>query len=76
MELEASWLLEQLKAEQARTSERMHRDARRVHTLKQATLMLGTGMSADSVRDWLAGQHLPLPARKRTAAYDGYGRGA
>lgn len=77
MDLEASYLLQQIKEEQKRVSDRMHRDSRRQHTLRQASLMLGTGITADGVKDWLAAQHVMLTVtRKAKEAYDQYGRSA
>lgn len=68
---EAALLLTRLKREQQRTSDRMHRDARRQTALKQASLMLGTGISAEGVLDWLTAQHIVL-----NVSYDTYGRTA
>ena len=65
MDLEASWLLDQIKADQQATSDRMHRDARRQHTLKAASLQLGTGKSAAEVKAFLDQQHLTLKPTKR-----------
>lgn len=65
MTTEATLLLTRLKAEQTRLSDQMHRAARRQTTLRRATLMLGTGISADAVADWLAGQHVVLGAVAR-----------
>lgn len=50
MDIEASWLLEQVQADMKATSERQHRDARRQHALRAASLALGTGLSAEVVR--------------------------
>ena len=77
MDLEASYLLQQIKDEQRHVSDRMHRDARRQTLLKRASLMLGTGISAASVKDWMAGQHVALPITKKARlAYDTYSRSA
>ena len=66
MELEAAYLLQQIREDMKMTSERMHRDSRRQHALRAASLALGTGKRADEIRDNLtrAGLHL-RPARPR-----------
>jgi hypothetical protein len=66
MELESSWLLGQIKADMKATSERQHRDARRQHALRAASLALGTGLSAAVVKARLTDAGLILrPARQR-----------
>lgn len=70
MDIEAHWLLEQIKADQQATSERMHRDARRQHALKAASLQLGTGKSAAEVKAWIAQQHLVLRPDTKKAVVD------
>ncbi len=74
MDIEASWLLDQVRADIRATSERQHRDARRQHTLKAASLKLNTGVSAEEVRDWLNRQGLMLRPVKKAVPYDQYGR--
>lgn len=78
MDPQAQQLVDRIKAEIQRASDRQERDARRKHALRRATLMLGTGISADGVRDWLAAQGLVMPARISVAKelYDKYGRQA
>ncbi len=77
MDQDAQALLDRIKADQKATSDRMHRDARRQHTLKSASLMFGTGKSAAEVETWLAQQHLTLVTRMTNAVqrFDSYGRG-
>ena len=71
MELESSWLLEQVKADMKATSERQHRDARRQHALRAASLALGTGLSAEVVKTRLAQAGLVLrPIKKAASQYD------
>ena len=75
MDIESSWLLDAVRADIRATSDRQHRDARRQHTLKQASLKLNTGVPADEVRDWLTRQGLMLrPVKKATMQYDQFGR--
>lgn len=68
MDQDATALLTLLKDEQTRTSDRMHRDARRQHALKQASLMLGTGIHPDEVRTWLGQKYITLQVRIKTVA--------
>ena len=64
MDVEAMVLLEQVQADMKATSERQHRDARRQHTLRAASVALGTGLSAEAVRARLSEGGLVLrPAR-------------
>ena len=62
MDTNAQTLLDQIQTDQRRTSDRMHRDARRQHALKHASLMLGQGHRAEEVRLWLSQQALVLTA--------------
>lgn len=88
MDIESSWLLEQVQADMKATSERQHRDARRQHTLRAASVALGTGLSPEAVKSRLAQAGLMLKPTKRKAErvehfktalslvtrYDGYQR--
>lgn len=80
MDDDAQNLLELIKADQRRTSDRQHRDARRMATLRTASLMLGTGYTAVQVSAWLMQQHLTLEgrvvelARRVGMRFDKYGR--
>lgn len=72
-------LLDLIKADQRRTSDRMHRDARRQATLRTASLMLGTGYTAVQVSAWLIQQHLTLEGKvvelaRKVGRFDRYGR--
>ena len=60
MDAEANWLLTQIQADLKATSERLHRDSRRVHALRAASLKLGTGVDAEAVRDELVRSGLML----------------
>ena len=66
MELEAAYLLQQIKEDMAATSARQHRDARRQHTLHAASLALGTGLRATVVKTRLAQAGLVLRPMKQT----------
>ena len=76
MDADAQHLLAQIKREQQRTSERMHRDARRQHTLQQASLKLGVGHRAEDVLRDLGLMGIVLMAVKpaKTGGYDVYAR--
>ena len=65
MDLEASYLLQQIKEDMAATSERQHRDARRQHALRAASFALGTGLSAGVVKAKLAEGGLVLRLIKK-----------
>ena len=67
MDIEASYLLQQIKEDMAATSERRHRDARRQHALRAASLALGTGLSAAVVKTRLAQAGLVLRPMKKAS---------
>ncbi len=77
MDIEASYLLQQIKDDMTATSERQHRDARRQHALRAASLAIGTGLSAAFVKAKLTEGGLILRPTKKAPAvmhYDGYSR--
>ncbi len=75
MDIEASYLLQQIKDDMRATSARMHKDARRQHALRSASLAIGTGLSAAVVKAKLTEGGLMLrPMKKAPAVYDGYAR--